>query len=175
MVKSGVMFRKRDVERRGERVPGYRVSAVFKADGRYVLREICEEGMRLSGITGGESVYGFPGEDLFTGDENAPPQYAAAVRAANSYGFDVEPRMPLSTTVGFDGKGNRRVAAYVLCDLIGVDDGVILSDVMEYANGVRIVHLRLMTAAEILAKGSPVKKSHKAIIRLAELKQSVLE
>ncbi len=77
-----------------------RVAAVFRANGKYVLRQICKEGLKKFGTEG--EIYSFPGTNL-AGSESIGD---AAVRAARKWGFDVKPGMIVQ----------QRDTIYVVCE-----------------------------------------------------------
>ncbi|MBI4162721.1 MAG: hypothetical protein HY513_03485 [Candidatus Aenigmarchaeota archaeon] len=68
-----------------------RISAVMKIDDRYVLRQVCEHGLRQEGTVG--ELYSFPGVDKHSRESEGQ----AAVRAAHKWGFYVVPSIIIKT------------------------------------------------------------------------------
>lgn len=145
------MYKMHRVEGKGERIPSERVSAVFKVNGKYPLREICPRGMEIHGLEG--IHYSFPGEDRFTEET----MEETAVRAAKQWGFDVEPRQYLTSETD-----NQRTAHFVLCNYLGSNNPI--ADEMTYENGRT---LRLFSPQEAL-KHNQVKENNKRVIKQAE-------
>ena len=77
-----------------------RVSAIFRVEGKYVLRQVCENGLKALKAEG--ELYSFPGATRYVGES----ERGAAIRAAEKWGFSVKPAVII--------RGNDKT--YVVCE-----------------------------------------------------------
>lgn len=84
-----MMYQVKKIVGRGLPITNERASAVFAIGGRYVVREICATGRKVSGLE--DRYFGFLSSRRYS-EESLEE---TAVRAAKQWGFDVEARRPL--------------------------------------------------------------------------------